>query len=403
MDHYTLSVQKDLVLQVESVLKYYDYSFDEIKTLQLGGSLIIRHKNNIENHYKTMDSFLMNEIFYKKKKNLHHYQIENKSDDVANFDISPTQILSGNKVTAHLFEHKIFRRFMAKVHNYGTFVRFSENKVQRLYWNPSLNAGIPLTAKEKDPIYELIFLLHDFGHFLLPDLIFTGKLTDNKAKKIYVNWRLLGESITVVLNEMLVVDYLKEKKEFSEKLKLDYDKPYKLYRVLKKHSLKDLFWASYKYFCEQKTECFIELVNENMDSKVLWDEFNVRYSPISKRGREWTECNFERLKGMSGDYTKWWAFAKKFSAELNFSTIEKYYDMVNFDDEDIMSVMFNDVWETLLKPLFDSESNEVAQISETERCLRSFKRYMVGNLFILIKYGLKIDEIASLLDPVNCK
>ena len=294
MDYFHITAPQKFINEIKKILTYYDYRFD---LEECTSDKIIKHLKTGDREYDSIEEFLLKGIFYGKKKTLHHYRIDNNSDSVVNFDINPLNIIENNAILLHLMEHKIFREFLRRVYNYGTFIRFSENKVQRLYWNPPFNAGIPLTAKEKDPVYELIFLMHDYGHFLLPDLVFTGKLTDEKAKKIYVNWRLLGESITIVLNEMLVVDFLKDKDEFKESLKIGYDKPYSLYQILRKDNLKEIFWASYLYFCKQDKSGFEKLLDlSTIDNNRVWDEFNTRYVPVSVRGREWTETNFERLK-----------------------------------------------------------------------------------------------------------
>ena len=248
----------------------------------------------------------------------------------------------------HLLNHEVFNRYLTWVNNFGTFIRFSENKVQRLYWNPAINAGIPLTAKDKDPVYELVFLLHDFGHFLLPDLVFTNEDLEKSelGKKVYINWRLLGESITVVLNEMLVDDFLKDKSEFKEMLTLEYDKPYKLFQILKNINindlewLKNLFWSSYLYFCKLDDTGFTNLIDKSYpDWENIWKGFNERYHPVAKRGREWTETNFDRIIDMAEEYGKWWKVVKGFKNELDFKTISEC-----IPKQDIPSLSDYSIW-----------------------------------------------------------
>ena len=388
VDYYNVKVPQNQIQQMTQLLDYYDYRYD----INIGDK-ITRVTKNRTTTYSTLEQFLLKEIFYKNRKNLHFHKLPNKANQLANFDIGPLYIVKKYPLLTPLLSHNVFNRYLNLVHNYGTFIRFAINKVQRLYWMPNVNAGIPLSAKDKDPVYELVFMLHDFGHFLLPDLMFTGKLTDSNAKLTYINWRLLSESITVVLNEMLVVDYLKDTPEFKRQLTLGYDKPYKLFQILKpikdKESLKALFWASYCYFCQLNDGPFMNLIDKShADWQTVWAEFHQRYQPVASRGREWTETNFNRLCDLKEDYQKWWLLAEPFS-ELNFKPIEGY--LMGDDETTIMSNMFDNIWSTLLEPLFYGP--DVKPITDEARKILAFKRYMIGNLMVLIKHNIDVRDM----------
>ena len=392
MDYFKVSAPKKLLSQIEEILVFYDYKFDLEES---SDDKITKHLKTGDQVFGSVEEFLLKGLFYSKKKNLHYFPVINQSNTVANFDIDPLEIITSNPIITVLMKISIFKELWRKVYNYGTFIRLSENKVQRLYWSPALNAGIPLTAKEKDPVYELIFLLHDYGHFLLPDLIFTGNKADEKAKRIYVNWRLLGESITIVLNEMLAVHYLKDTPEFKANLKIGYDKPFSLYQILNKHDLKQLFWASYLYFSKQDHSGFEELLSLDCEGKIkTWHEFNTRYIPVSERGREWTETNFDRLKEMSNDYIKWWKVVEEFKSELQLSTVDDYYEKISdMDNLKIMEYLFEHVWVNVLEPVLTSTDDKNTFITKEMRKVLAFKRYMIGNIFLLIKFDVKHNDI----------
>ncbi len=402
---YKIEAPNSLVKELSEIFEYYEHKYDIVQSHK---TKIIRTNGDITKEYDTVEDFLLNEIFYKKKKNLIHNKIPNIKDAVVNFEISPLQIITNNEITVKLLSNKLFNKYLTKVNNYGTFIRFAENKVQRLYWNPAVNSGIPLTPKGKDPVYELLFFLHDCGHFLLPDLIFTGKLIDTMAKNIYVSYRLLGESITIVLNEMLAVNYLKDFDEFKQKLKLPFDKPFKLFQILKhidfknKHHIKQLFWASYLYFCKQDITGFQSLIDTSKaNHEEIWNEFHKRYLPVSQRGREWTETNFEQIKKSDSDYKRWWKHAEQFSDELQFETIEKYYNVIQSDDNDIiMEKLFEKIWTTVIEPLF-FDLKDIQVINEDVRQIIAYKRYLIGNIFLLIKYNVNIDEIIKKLIEIK--
>jgi hypothetical protein len=61
-------------------------------------------------------------------------------------------------------------------------------------------------------------------------------------------------------------------------------------------------------------------------------------------------------------------------------------------DKEIMQYLFNIVWNKLLYPLF-FQKNNILPISENSRKNKAFIRYMIGNLFILIKHKTSVDEI----------
>ena len=77
-----------------------------------------------------------------------------------------------------------------------------------------MNAGLPLIAK-KDPIHELTFMFHDFGHFLMKDLIFTG-IDSPLHRQVYIASRMISEAATIMLADGVFVDTL-------QRSSLDYD------------------------------------------------------------------------------------------------------------------------------------------------------------------------------------
>ena len=408
MEHFEIYTPAALLDELTNIMLYYDYRH----TIKVWDKLTIgRNKESGMIEYDTTEKFLLGEIFYKTKKELHYYHLEKgvENDTVCNFNLTPHDFVIHHPLLNHLMRHPVYEKFIYTITNYGTFIRFSENKVQRLYWNPAINAGIPLTAKEKDPVYELIFLMHDFGHFLLPDLVPTGN-NDILSQKFYVNWRLLGESITVVLNEMLLVDYLKDKLVFKSLLKQDYDKPYKLYQIFKpiklknKTNLKKLFNASYLYFCIQDPSGFLELIDRSIDNwEAVWTEFDARYRPVALRGREWTESNYSNIEKMSSDYAKWYRRIKNIGQHLEFVTIDEIIPSTigpDISDRSVMDILFDQVWHTTLYPLFFVKDCP-DMIPDNVRRLKSFYRYMAGNVFLLLKYPETLDlgeKIISMMD-----
>ena len=430
-DFFHLKIHPKFAEELNIVLSFYDYKIlIESDELEKGiKRLKYTHSNSnnedsttiiVEKEYFTVEDFILNEVFYRKKRNLKFYPILNKKNEVANFDVSPISIIKNHQMLKQLLDNKTYKIYLITINNYGTFIRFAENKVQRLYWNPPLNAGIPLSVK-KEPVAELIFMLHDFGHYLIPDLLFTGNCNDSCTtelhKHVYVNWRLLGESVTIVLNEMFIPHFFE--KECN--LVFNVDKPYKLFKVLlqlqkqqlqyqKFSNKKGLYWASYMYFCKQNLCEFMNLLDDTNESessqngkvewKTEWDNFHARYLPISTRGREWTETNYDKLVDMKYEYQKWWKMVNKFKSEMQWRTIEEIINICSItklDSEfEIMEKIFRYVWDTVLVFLEEKETTSEIIIDEISNLLRTklaFKRYTLGNVHLLIKYDIKEVEI----------
>jgi hypothetical protein len=76
-------------------------------------------------------------------------------------------------VDSEKYDFSPLRGLFVSVANAGAFFRAAKTRRELNYWFPGLNAGIPYVAK-RDPIHEVTFTAHDFGHFSIPDLIFTG-------------------------------------------------------------------------------------------------------------------------------------------------------------------------------------------------------------------------------------
>ena len=172
---------------IEHLMKIYDfkYTISEISYVK-----IIVNTKLAEKTYDTINDFIIGSIFYTKERNLHYSPIKNKSiDGVIDLDTSFANIIENDSIMLKLFNNKSIKNCLMSANNFSTFIKFPINKIMRLYWNPTINAGMPLSAKEIGRIYEIAFLLHEFGHFIMfTDLIFTGYLTDDLAKK-YMYWQ----------------------------------------------------------------------------------------------------------------------------------------------------------------------------------------------------------------------
>lgn len=392
---YDISCHLNFKEEIEKLMKLYDFRF----TIKNISENKIIYKTN---SYDTIEDFITNSIFYKNKRNLYYFPLENPDDKTVNLDISLMNIIENNKVLSRLLNHEKFSRYLKYCARFGIFFRFSDNKITRLYWNPTLNAGMPFSPKEKDPMYELVFFLHDVGHFLLTDLIFTGHKIDKYSKQIYVLWRLIGESFTLTINEMLCVDYLKDFEEYKSQQKLSYDKPYKLYQILKPHSFRELLYASCLFFCLNDKSGYDKLIDvTNPKHLEIYEDFLKRYDPVSKRGKEWTNMNFDNMVVMKDDYIKWYSKIQEFDEELEFRTIEEFYDYYTEEKNDIQILDHLFTYAFYKIDNIFNNYTKISKICDKYRKVKAFKRLIIGNLFLLIKHKCEsvnyfVEEIKKL-------
>ena len=438
MDFFHVSAKPIVIEELTEIFKFYDYKFKIDVLDESDEHSIIRHKKTCDTKYIGIEEFLLKEVFYRKKRNLKFGPIENSKNEVVNCSVTIVDIIRGNDILKHLLnKDSPFLYYINIVNDFGTFIRFAENKAQRLYWNPPLNAGIPLSEK-KSPSYENIFLMHDFGHLVLPDLVCTGKLS-KVSKTAYVYWRLLGESLTLTLNEMFVPNYLKNFPEFQQGLSIEkdgnnisfgYDKPYRLFEVLLDKvkdqkdviGMKPLFRSAFDYFCKQRSEGYMNIIDKKKEGwEEAWTDFNARYLPVSMRGREWTEDNFDSLEKMKKDYEKWWNTISKHSiSDLNFVLLDTIESLIyhktsdktnetnvtigesgeNITEDHIMDILFEFVWKDIISKIFTVENASVENL-KTSIAVRAFKRYMFGNVFLLIMHNIDATEILNKLDSLS--
>lgn len=297
--------------------------------------------------------------------------------DAKQFDTNQIEIIKGDQYLVHLLDDQMFKNFLTKNYNQG--------------------------------------ILYSINHFLLPTLIFTGNVSNyNIFKKIYVNWRLLSNSIAIVFEDMITENYLKSKSKLLEKLseKLSENNiALELFRIFKNINLKDkmvmknLFWSSYLYFGNFDSSGFENLIDKNNNNfKDIWQKFNEKYYSIAKEQKEQIESDFDKMYKMKEHYNKWWNSIYQFSRELDLKLIEEFITQDMFIDigSEIKNMyqLFEKVWMMLLEPLFFNNFYTEIPISIEDRKNKAFKRFMIYNLLVLISNNI---DVTDLIDELSKK
>ena len=203
------------------------------------------------------------------------------------------------------------------------FFRAAKTRREVNYWCPGLNAGIPFVAK-KDPIHEVTFMAHDFGHFLIPDLIYTGN-TSSLARKIYILYRMMSEATTLVFADMLFVETLR-------KSGYDYDwSKRKIHPLFLATGLdpfssndRDSFFSAFRKLLEANVAyCllgddskYVKLIRDaglvpmdryDGNSCEALENFKEKYMPFFVEDYRWTTANYDNMRAHAEDYADWWA------------------------------------------------------------------------------------------------
>ena len=310
---------------------------------------------------------------FEKKKDLNFNPFNQKS--VIDFSGKIYDLIENNKYMKSHKNSSILSSLMNKVKNNGLFTRSSLDKKQRNYWYPALNAGLPLVSK-KDEIHEITFMFHDLMHHLIPDLIHTGNSSE-LHKEAYVIHRMLSESFTIVLADMIFIDELaKDDNEY------DFDKR-KIYPLYKSMNIKELTIDKLKEIVWSNVN-FALLGNEELlrkkASKEATDNYVNKFKKFFIEDYRWTINNFNNMDSNKDTMKKWFNFNKdKISKD---GTIDYYAKLINSEMtyENKVAVIFDKVWQVVESAIV--ENNDL----EKEKAISdAFKRYMIGQSILFSK------------------
>lgn len=378
------------------------FGWDDVFILDsLGLSYQDLKDKNMKNHCRqeVMSKFVASELHYEDKIELNYNKQNQKeviefSNSVANF-ITDNQFIQLDSVKKFGF-HNLFRIAV----NNGGFFRSSKNRRQKNYWMPGLNAGLPLVPK-KDEIHELTFFIHDLCHFIMPDLIYTGHSDNHKYDQIYLIYRMMSESLTMVLADMCFIDCLQES---NVDYNFDKRKIYPLYKAIlnkdNKTSLKEILYANMKYCLFGDDTEYQKLISDS-DFPIL-NEFKDKYEPFFIEDFKWTVKNLENMKSNSEMFLAWSSDNRNLIASQNLKTISDLNIQLNIDtnnSNDIANTIFDHVFISII------DQRHQAPIEESNTNLtNSFKKYMLGQNIIFHKFNfipiskVYLDKINTYLD-----
>jgi inosine/xanthosine triphosphate pyrophosphatase family protein len=327
-----------------------------------------------------ISDFIHEHVYYKNRRNFKFTKTEEQKRTIDFENTGCVNFLEQNKdLLFNYFSTELgLNNLFIKVCNEGAFFRSVQNTRENIYWCPGMNAGIPHIQK-KDKIHELTFTVHDFFHFLIPDLIFTGK-TDKLSKNVYIITRMLSEAITIVLADMVFIETLK-------KSNVDYDwtkrKIWPLYDSMNKDfSLKEIIIANVKY-------C---LLGDSSDYKCYdsFKDFHDKYTPFFVEDYKWTNKNWNDMSNNKTQFNDWWKDVKTIRDHFNFGRLEstdEYIQRNNLNDkiekDDLVFIILDDLLSFIL-PVLKIEVNIKPKL-EIANC--AFGRWIIGQFLIFSKFS----------------
>ncbi len=276
----------------------------------------------------------------------------------------------------------------------GVFFRAAENRREKNYWLPGLNAGIPLVPK-KDAIHEITFMAHDFCHFAIPDLVFTG-VHSEQHRRVYIAARMMSEAITLVLADMLFVDTLSRsgiEYDFSkrriyplfEAVGIKLDDPRSL-----QANLKALLKANAAYCLRGDDSPYHELIRSHGGDFGALEAFKEKYMPFFVEDFRWTDRNWTTMVGRSEVMQEWWRQVAPLRerGQISIDTVEEFTARLD-PVGDLVESVFEQIFAERIAPFLAqlAEPVEIGEAAAARATGKAFYRYMLGQLSLFAEYG----------------
>ena len=257
---------------------------------------------------------------------------------------------------------------------------------------------------KKDPVHEITFMAHDFGHFLLPDLIFTGAADDSR-RKVYVIARMMSEAVTLVLADMLLVDTLRRggvEYDWGKRriyplfadLGLDLDPGPNFLPTLER-----LLRANVRYCLRGDEGGYRELLAAAGKGDDHLKRFTEKYLPFFVEDFRWTQRNWQNMAAHAAFFGRWWPQVEplRTRAGLALETIDEFAARLDPRDGDLIDRVFARLFRTRIAPVFTEPAPEVPREVQLGR---AFTRYLLGQLGLMVAFPF-VAESAVYLDRLR--
>lgn len=377
-----------------------DLTFHELR--QMGYKISPRDQN--------VSQYITQEVHYGKPKGLNHLPLN--QEKVVDFAVSVADWVDAVKeYNLPLVQQYGVRRMLNSVVGQGIFFRSPINRREVNYWSPGLNAGLPYTAKD-DRFHELTYILHDFGHFAVPDLLFDGHV-DEKSKLVYIMYRMMSEAMTMVIADMLFVDAVK-KSALPEYDTYDFNKRriYPLFLATglrfsddpteRMQTLLTLMRANVAYCLRGDDSLYRDLIQQNGGSAEAFaalEAFKSKFMPFFVEDFRWTNRNFSSMAERHEEIQNWWSHLGNIEQlrHLQAQGVSAFMRKLDPSSGDLLTQVQEAILAHLIVPAIAPSATAVADgpAPKSEQLRNTFLRYIAGQMAIYSHFE-KVDPQANL-------
>lgn len=339
--------------------------------------------------------FVTEYLLYRKPKSLqHHTDLQPRRAIEFNKEMSVSGFMQKNKYISNPNVNKWgLEIIMKRILDEGVFFKAGTSRPVKNFFSPPFG-GIPLTAK-KSGVEETIFMFHDLGHHLIPDLIFDGE-DSPEMQNVYTAWRMMSEAMTLVLADMLYADTLVE--SFPEAEKNVDSRIYGLFKGLDIEAVNEenrqkivtsLLWANTRYAVLGDDSEWRKLLKEGQESKL--EIYKGHFEKFFVGDHVWTYANYRNMASLKDSYKQWTGLiGDKFLKKANLLLLsdmanklkEEGADLSSF--EDTVSYVFKEIISQRI--FLERPEKTSSEVGEEERLSCAFCRYMIGQLSFYSRY-----------------
>lgn len=353
---------------------------------------------------QVISDFIKDVVHYKDRLSLAFSDLSTKR--AVDFGVKVSDLVDGNEYYNNPFAEKYgYKRLIEHTLSMGAFWRAAENRRQNTYWCPGLNGGIPVVSKKDDKIHEDVFRAHDFGHYIVPDLIFTGN-DSVWHRRAYVAYRMISEATTMSLADMLFVHALKTagiEYDFTKRriyplfvaLGLSFDDPKTFIE-----NLKTVVRANFVYCLQGDDSEYKRLlkangqIDETTGTSECLEKFKEKYMPFFVEDFRWTEHNYDNMVQRAEDLQRWWTAVEPLRTfpDVPMRTVDDFLgalesdhtDLYDLSDKQFVDAVFEQVFDNVVAPVFRAQAQ---QAPASHLLFRAFTRWVTGQLAICSKYA----------------
>lgn len=356
---------------------------------------------------QVISNYIKEFIHYKSPITLSHYELKFKRP--MEFNTLPVRTILSTLIVENP-KLKIVKidRMIDQVFRQGVMFRSPHTRRTKMFWFPLLNAGIPLTPKSDDPIHEMTYLIHDFGHFLIPDLIFTGvnnnPIIEAQNRQIYVWSRMISEAITIVLADMLFVWGLiasgtpypscnqRQIYPLFQDFKIDFESNQGKDMFLQ---LEPILSANVRYVLTGDDSDLRKLIKTQPFNDTNLQAYKAKYEKFFTADYKWTIRNYECMSQSSDAFKSWWDQVHPINHKyhLGLSTIDEVRTQISLCEtlppQTLIWKIYDRIIQQYIQPCFgcyDTNTINLLKSSKQSYTL-AFVRYLMGQLFFFHKYS----------------